>query len=129
MNVVTLYTVWSFIYEIVFTDHMALPSQYLELSLKDVSTRFWDEINRLLYDKFDKIAISLPKNAGDKCHSYGFNEIEAFRSGPGDDCVQRLFLDWAGKKRATVADLGDFFHRSKDFGSQPFELLQRYCGE
>ena len=43
---------------------MAILSKYLELSLKDVSTRFWDEVNVLLYDKFDKFQYHCLKMPG-----------------------------------------------------------------
>ena len=103
-----------------------IPQKYLELSLKDVSTQFWKELDSLLYDKFEQVVISLSENAGNKCYSYRTNEIVGLYS---QDRVQLLLLDWADKKRATVADLGYFLHSSKNFGAQSFELLRHYCGE
>ena len=98
-----------------------------ELSLKDVSSRFWTELDVLLHDKVGDVAVALSNDAGDKCHEFQSDEIAGFKQDL--DPVKCLLLAWADKKKATVADLEDFFGRNRDFGRQPLELLQSYCGE
>ena len=104
-------------------------SEYRDLPLKNISLRFWTKLEECLNDTEDvgNVAVALSRDAGDKCHEYRSDEIEGFKQDP--DPVKCVLLAWADKKKATVADLEGFFGRNRDFGSQPLELLQSYCGE
>ena len=102
-------------------------SQHRDLSLKDVSSRFWTKLDESLHDQLDNVVIALSKEAGDKCHEYRLDEVEEFKQKP--DPVRRLLLDWADEKKATIGDLENFLARSRGFGEQPLKLLRQYCGE
>ena len=102
-------------------------SEYRELSLKEISSQFWAKLDVNLHGKYDKVAVALIENAGDKSYTYSHDEIQGFREAV--DPVQRLLLDWGTKTQATIADLEELFCSSWDFGIQPLELLQKCCGK
>ena len=102
-------------------------SEYRELSLREISSHFWAKLDVNLHGKYDKVAVALIENAGDKSYTYSHDEIQGFREAV--DPVQRLLLDWGTKTQATIADLEEFFRNNWDFGIQPLELLQKYCGK
>ena len=72
-------------------------SEYRELSLREISSQFWAKLNVNLHEKYDKVAVALMKNAGDKSYEYRSDEIAGFRDVQTVDPVQRLLLDWGTK--------------------------------
>ena len=101
-------------------------SEYRELSLREISSHFWAKLDVNLHEKYDKVAVALIENAGDKSYRYRSDEIAGFRDARA---VQSLLLDWGTKTPATIADLEEFFRSNWDFGIQPLELLQKCYGE
>ena len=104
-------------------------SEYRELSLREISSHFWAKLNVNLHEKYDKVAVALIENAGDKSYEYRSDEIAGFRDSQTVDPVKLLLLDWGTKTQATIADLEEFFRSNWDFGIQPLELLQKCCGK